>query len=167
MNEAKPGEVITVSAVQFVRHLPGDPRRVWSHLTECDKLSGWYGEDGEIEAREGGRVWLMGGHIRGVVTQWQPERHLAYTWNVFDPGDTKSQHPESYLSLTLEAAGDDTQLTLFHLPIPERYQAQTQMGWHTYLDMLNAALHGEDKSREAFMEKNAALYGVDLDNLAR
>ncbi len=43
----------------------------------------------------------MGGHIRGVVTQWQPPGRLAYTWNVYNPGDAVSSYPESYLILTL------------------------------------------------------------------
>ena len=55
-------------------------------LTDTQRLPGWYG-DGAIEPQVGGKVELMGGHIRGTVTQWQPSRKLAYTWNVFTPGE--------------------------------------------------------------------------------
>jgi hypothetical protein len=42
------------------------------------------------------------------------------------------------------------------------------MGWHTFLDMLGGALHGEEpKPRMDYMEKNAALYGVDFKNLPK
>jgi uncharacterized protein YndB with AHSA1/START domain len=164
----KQGEVIQVGAVRFERRLPGDVERVWSHLTDCEKLINWFGDDGTIEPREGGAVWLMGGHIRGVVTQWKPHRRLAYTWNVFDPGDTESQHPESYLSFELTAENGEVVLTLFHLPIPERFDKQTRMGWHTFLDMLEAAVNGEAvKDRDEYATRNAALYDVDLTNLER
>src|SRR5690348_10552011 len=109
------GETIRLLGVRFERVLPGPAARVWDHLTDCARLSAWYGEDGAIEPREGGRVTLMGGHIRGVVTQWQPEKKLAYTWNVLQPGETVSAYPESYLSFELaKGGGSDVMLTLSH-----------------------------------------------------
>ena len=57
----------------------------------------------------------MDGHIRGVVTQWQPPQRLSYTWNVFNPGDPAdavSAYPESYLTLALERRGGDVLLVL-------------------------------------------------------
>ncbi|MBX5495145.1 MAG: SRPBCC domain-containing protein [Bryobacteraceae bacterium] len=166
MNEK--GEVIEIHAVRFVRTLRGPVERVWSYLTECGKLAAWFGEDGRIEPREGGTIWFMGGHIRGVVTAWKPCRRLAYTWNVFDPGESESRYPETYLTFELEPNGSDVNLTLFHLPVPERFSPQTRMGWHTFLDMLQAVVDGsEAESREVCMNRNAALYGVDLKNLAR
>ncbi len=84
------GQMLRVPAIRFERSLPGGAVQVWAHLTDCAKLSGWYGDDSTIEPREGGQVRLMGGHILGVVTQWIPERKLAHTWNVFAPGETVS-----------------------------------------------------------------------------
>lgn len=160
------GQPYKVCAVRFERRLPGDVARVWAHLTEPAKLSAWYGEDAIVEPREGGTVTLSGGHIRGVVTQWRPGRRLAYTWNVFGPGETESPYPESYLTFDLAPGGDGVTLTLTHLPVLERFEAQNQMGWHTFLDMLTAALDGRTpEPRRAYMERNAAAYGVDLNNL--
>ena len=79
------GESLRVLAVRFVRPLPGPTERVWEYLTDCRKLSAWFGDDGQIEPREGGAIRFMQGHVRGVVTQWKPQRRLAYTWNVFGP----------------------------------------------------------------------------------
>ena len=59
----------------------------------------------------------MDGHIHGVVTQWNPPRRLAYTWNVFNPGEDTFRYPESYLTFELEPSGKDVLLTLTHLPI--------------------------------------------------
>ena len=42
------------------------------------------------------------------------------------------------------------------------------MGWHSMLDIVEAALRGEKiEERSIYMKKNAALTGVDLANLAR
>lgn len=150
--------------VRFERLLPGPIERAWQALTEADLLPGWYGE-GHIEARSGGTVLLMGGHIRGTVTQCLPPHRLTYSWNVFNPGDETSPYPESYLTLELKPAAGDTVLTLTHLPVLERFIKLNAMGWHTYLDMVAATLRGEPvASRDAYMIRNAKTYGIDLAN---
>jgi len=154
------GEIIPESAVRFVRDFDAPPEKIWSFLTQNDRLPEWYGE-GAIEPREGGRVSLMGGHIRGVVTGWRPPEFLAYTWNVFSPGEEASRFPISYLEFSL----DGSRLTLTHRPIPAAMQNQTMMGWHTMLDLIAAGLRGEYPKRADLFAKNAALYGVDMTKL--
>ncbi len=164
------GEIIAMNAVRFTRTLPAPASRVWAFLTRTETLPAWFGE-GTIEPRIGGAVRLMGGHIRGTVTQWHEPHHLAYTWNVFEPddaADARSAHPESYLQLDLTAQDSTTLLALTHFPVPEEFHKQTCMGWHTYLDLTEAATKGDTSlTRTDLMQKNAALYGVDLNNLAR
>ncbi len=159
------------ATVRFERVLPGPIERVWAHLTDTKLLPAWFAEDSTIEPKQGGAVSLMGGHIRGTVTQWRPPHVLTYTWNVFEPdapADAVSDYPESYLQLTLEARGGEVLLTLSHAPILERFEKQNAMGWHTFLDIVAAALRGENVGeRMTYMQKNAALYGVDLQNLVR
>lgn len=156
------GEIVPESAVRFVRELDAPAEKIWSFLTDSTRLPEWYG-DGRIEPREGGKVSLMGGHIRGVVTGWRPQKFLAYTWNVFSPGETESKFPVSYLEFTL----DGSRLTLIHRPIPQAMQNQTMMGWHTMLDLITAGLRGEFPKRADLFPKNAALYGVDTASLKR
>ena len=166
------GEVSSVPCLTFRRTLPGPIEKVWVHLTDTALLPAWFGKESSIEGRQGGMVRLMGGHIRGVVTQWQPPKKLVYTWNVFDPNDgpdAVSVYPESYPTFELEAQeGNKVMLTFTHFPILERFVPQSTVGWHTMLDILIAALNGEAvNERSAFMQKNAELYKVDLNNLAR
>jgi hypothetical protein len=71
----------------------------------------------------------------------------------------------SYLEFALDAADGGTRLVLTHRPIPAAMQAQTMMGWHTMLDLTEAALRGEFPARADLFPRNAALYGVDLNNL--
>jgi uncharacterized protein YndB with AHSA1/START domain len=160
-------ETYRVAAVRFERRLPSPIEKVWEHLTVPQKLSGWFGEASTIEPREGGIVRLMGGHIRGVVTQWKPSRKLAYSWNVFGPGEEESQYPESYLTLDLAKQSGQVALKLTHLPILERFEKQNAMGWHTFLDILAATLVGEQIEPREIYRKNAQAYGVDLSSLTR
>jgi hypothetical protein len=68
----------------------------------------------------------------------------------------------------LEPRGDSVLLTFTHFPVLERFAPQNAMGWHTMLDILEAGLRGgATKPRPEYMKRNAALYGVDLNNLAR
>jgi uncharacterized protein YndB with AHSA1/START domain len=157
----------TLLMVQFERVFPGPIERIWEFITDTQRLSGWFG-DGSIEPRVGGSVKIMGGHIRGIVTQWGPPRRLTYTWNVFSSEEEESSYPESYLTFELGARANDCLLELTHLPILERFKKQNAMGWHTFLDMLGAAIRGEPlEPREVHMKRNAARYGVDLSNLER
>jgi uncharacterized protein YndB with AHSA1/START domain len=150
--------------VRIDRPLPGPADRVWAVLTETRWLPGWYG-DGAIEPLAGGKVELMAGHIKGVVTQWSPPHKLAYTWNVFNPGDATSPYPESYLTLTLAPREDEVVLILEHLPVLERFVRLNAMGWHSYLDMVEAAVRGQPvEARQAYMTRNAKRYGIDLAN---
>jgi uncharacterized protein YndB with AHSA1/START domain len=162
------GEMFRAPGVRFWRRLPGPIERVWAHLTEPAKLGGWYDAGSKIEPREGGAVLLNGGHIKGVVTQWRPPVKFAHTWNVFGPGESVSAYPESYLTLELAMEGGNVGLTLTHLPVLERFEAQNAMGWATFLDILDDTMAAREvRPRRAYMEKNAALYGVDLANLQR
>ncbi|MEI6201091.1 MAG: SRPBCC domain-containing protein [Enhydrobacter sp.] len=143
---------------RFERPLPASREKIWALLTTPALLPGWYGA-GRIEGYVGGQVHLMGGHIKGVVTQWVPQKRLAYTWNVFMPGQAVSGYPESYLTLEL----DDAKLVLTHLPVLDDFVKLNAMGWHTFLDMLEAAARGETvEPREAYMKRSAAVYGVKL-----
>ena len=165
------GEMSKVPCVTFTRTLPGPIEKVWAHITDTKLLPAWFGDNSTIEPRQGGRLSLMGGHIRGVVTQWQPPRKLVYTWNVFGPDDAAdavSAYPESYPTFELEARGADVALTFTHFPVLERFVPQNAMGWHTMLDIISAGVRGEKtEERPVYMKKNAALYGVDLGALQR
>jgi uncharacterized protein YndB with AHSA1/START domain len=161
------GRIIEEAAVLFERTLPASLEKSWAFLTQTECLREWYGE-GVIEPQEGGKVTLMSGHIRGVVTGWRPQQFLGYTWNVFDPGATVSGWPVSYLEFALTPEDANTKLALTHRPILKAVGPQTMMGWHSFLDMLDDGVRGAAvEARGAYMQKNARRYGVDLDNLKR
>jgi uncharacterized protein YndB with AHSA1/START domain len=157
-------QFLHANMVRFDRLLPGPIDQVWAALTDTARLPAWYGV-GAIEPSVAGRVDLMSGHIRGVVTHWKPPHKLAYTWNVFNPGDEVSPYPESYLTLTLGRKESEVVLTLEHLPVLDRFLRLNALGWHSYLDMIDAAVRGQPvESRQAYMTRNAKRYGIDLAN---
>jgi uncharacterized protein YndB with AHSA1/START domain len=162
---------VKLAGVKLERLLPGPITRVWDHLTRPELLPTWFGDKSSIEPRVGGAVRLMDGHIRGTVTQWSPPERLSYTWNVFGPGDqpdATSAYPQSYLTLTLETRGDQVLLRLDHMPVLERFEKQNAMGWHTFIDILSDTLRNQPPlPRHDYMVRNAARYGVDLNNLQR
>ena len=158
------GKTKAETAVRFERLVPGPIERVWNYLTQGDQIARWFGgpvEKYTMEPRVGGVISFGDDHIRGVVTQWKPPKVLAYTWNVFSPGEFESPYPESYVQFELEQKGKDILLILTHRPIPDDFQPQTMMGWHTFLDRLMALLRGDEpETRETLMERNRVLYGV-------
>ena len=95
------------------------------------------------------------------MTQWKPPRLLIYTWNVFAPGEIESRFPESYVTWELKPQDDAVLLTLTHRPMLEEFTAQTMMGWHTFLEMLESVLNGKKpEPHEAVMKRNRIRYGV-------
>jgi hypothetical protein len=87
---------------------------------------------------------------------------------VHAPGEAESAYPESCLSFDLAPVGNEARLLLLRLPILERFEKQNEMGWHSFLDMLGATLRGNPvEDRRVYMERNAARYRVDLNNLRR
>jgi len=161
----EPGSFFKADAVRFERILAATPERAWEFLTIHDRLPGWHGK-GAMEPYPGGVASFMDGHVRGIVTQWNPPGRLAYAWNVYSPGETEPPYPESYVSFELSPQGEDTRLLLTHMPVLERFVRQNAMGWHAFLDMLDDALRGKSvRPRAEYMKTSAALYGADLSSL--
>lgn len=158
------GILIEEKAARFERVLPGPIERVWEHLTGSEHLPLWFGGSGMkyvIEGREGGKVDLANGHVRGVVTRWEPPSLLSYTWNLSGPHGERL--PESFLTFELQPRKDgEVLLVLTHRPIGKPFQPYTLMGWHTFLDLLAALLRGEElENSDEAMRRNGALYGVE------
>jgi uncharacterized protein YndB with AHSA1/START domain len=166
MKGPRKGEIIPESAVRFIRTFDAPAEKIWAFLTEGSWLPEWYG-DGHIEPREGGAVTLMAGHIRGVVTGWRPQKFLAYTWSVFQPGEDTSAWPISYVEFAIEDKGSATILILTHRPIQEAMQKLTMIGWHTMLDLIAHGLENHFPPRLDVMHRNAEIYGVELNALKR
>src|SRR2546426_1552433 len=70
--------------VIFERHIPHPPQRVWSALTEPEKIETWFCARVEIERRLGGEIIEHHDHVgvdvHGEVTRSEAPRVFEHTW---------------------------------------------------------------------------------------
>jgi uncharacterized protein YndB with AHSA1/START domain len=124
------------TAVIAMRSYDTDIEDLWSALTSADRIPRWFMPI-EGDLRLGGRYQLKG-NAGGAVTDCQPPRQLAVTWEF--AGDT------SWVRVTLESETDiRTRLTLEHTAyVPKEFWEQygpgaVGVGWD--LGLLGLALH--------------------------
>ena len=164
------GERIDESTVRFERLLPGPIERVWEYLTDGDKRARWFC-GGNTDLRVGGKVEMHFHNASlstqpdidppekyrdmpekmsfgGTVTQCEPPRLLAHTW------DFEDEHSE--VCYELEEAGDQVRLVLTHRKLASDDEIiSVSGGWHTHLDILEDVLHGREP--RAFWKTHAPL----------
>jgi len=151
------GDDYVVRFERLIDHPLGD---VWDAISTPEGIRGWLG-DARIDLARGGGVRLqfdktVGNVIEGTVTEVDPPRVLEYTFGEED----------SVLRWELSAAGEDaTTLVLTHrLPESAGHLPETLAGWHTLIEMIPAAIAGEDPqwSQEHWDEVRAG-YGPVQD----
>ena len=89
---------------------------VWDALIDPLALAAWFGADAEIDFRPGGAVrfrWPDGTERRGLVTELDPPRRLAFRWRglrTFEAG--LSAADATVVTFTLEPQRDGTRVTV-------------------------------------------------------
>ena len=130
------------SRIRFERHISHPVGRVWSALTEPDRMREWWAAADELELREGGRFvirWLNSdeaGNVaiaRGTVSAIDPPHLLELDSDI-----------HGVMRWELAEAGDgETALTFTStLELPDEYRLKVLAGWHTHMDLLDDALDG-------------------------
>jgi uncharacterized protein YndB with AHSA1/START domain len=125
--------------LRFERLIDKPLERVWAAIATPDGIAGWLG-DAHLELKQDAPIRLrfdktMGNVVEGQITAVDPPTLLEYTFG----------QPDSVLRWELsEAPGGQTSLVISHtLPSPD--QASSALaGWHTLLDMIPAAIDGDD-----------------------
>lgn len=134
-------------ALTLHRRIKAPPEKVYEAWTDPALIARWWGPPGatflsaEIEPRVGGRFAVgmrtpdgerhdVGGEYRELV----PGRKLVFTW-----AWRTTPERQSLVTLTLAAAGEDTELTLLHENFfDEPARDNHQRGWTGALDKLVA-----------------------------
>jgi uncharacterized protein YndB with AHSA1/START domain len=138
--------------IRFERRLAAPVSRVWRAVTDEDEMRSWFPSAVQGERKVGAPLAFpfddnVADTFEGEVTEWEPERVFAFTWN----GDR--------LRIELEPDGDATRLlfvqTLSHLT----EAARTSSGWHFCLANLDAHLGGVAPDPDAWK----GLYSEYLD----
>jgi uncharacterized protein YndB with AHSA1/START domain len=128
-----------MNVVRLERRIEHPVDAVWEAISTPDGIKGWLGR-AQLDLSPGGGVRLqfdktMGNVVEGHVTEVDPPHVLEYTFGQDD----------SILRWELQAEGAGaTRLVLTHtLPAPDQF-ADAAAGWHTLVDMIPAAIEGED-----------------------
>ena len=86
--------------------LPAAPDEVWEALTDPERLSEWFANDVELDARPGGRGvfrWDDGETRHATVDDVVPGERLGFAW-------TDGDGAESHVTIALEEAEQGTRL---------------------------------------------------------
>jgi uncharacterized protein YndB with AHSA1/START domain len=101
-SEERDGEPVRVA--EAVRWYPTTLEDLWEAVTDAERIPRWFLPI-EGDLRLGGRYQLQG-NAGGTITECEPPRHFAVTWEF--GGAT------SWLAVDLEGAGDRARLRLRH-----------------------------------------------------
>lgn len=121
--------------VRFERFYPRSIEKVWSALTEPERLADWMGV-AHVEPHAGGRYELMldGPHrMTGRILVWEPPHVLEFTWS-------NTHAPDSIVRYELSRHGDGTRLVFTHQRMPYATSALMLPGWHVFLARLGSVL---------------------------
>lgn len=122
------------SVLRIERRLAQPPERVWPALLEPERLATWFPTTVTVEPRVGGRVEYGTGEP-GTVTDLDPPRLLAYTWD------------EDHLRWELTPDGDGSLLVLVHTFDDRAGAASFAAGWAGCLDALDGVPEGDHRVR--------------------
>jgi uncharacterized protein YndB with AHSA1/START domain len=145
------------SVLRMERWLKHPPEKVWRAMTEPERLADWFPARITPELRVGGAVaFEFGGD--GVVTDLDPPRLIAYTWDA------------DHLRWELHPDGDGTRLVLLHTFDDRAGAASFAAGWHTCVAALELALDGragEDPGLDhvALHERYVTQFGLDAGSV--
>lgn len=134
------GPYSSATAVRFERWYAASAQELWLALTEPQWMRRWLGAEVSIEGRVGGVVrlrWDSGEEMDGVITVFEPERVLEYTWR------ERALRVDSLVRFELRPERSGMLLVLEHTGVPGDRAAGFGAGWHGHLDALAAALAGQ------------------------
>jgi uncharacterized protein YndB with AHSA1/START domain len=163
------GQIVNPHTVRFERRFPGPIEKVWDNIATPKGLAEWLCPGASMEPRLGGRIDLPFGtspcnttncHVRGIISEYNPPRLLAFSWN-----DTANDLT-STVRFELKQIGEEVQLILTHSSIAPHFMPRVGAGWHTHLDRMFAASRSEkppefeQRFTELLKKYSAALAGI-------
>ena len=105
------------ASIEFVRYFPHHREKVWSAITDNDKLSSWFLTKTRIQPGPSGTVELWFGypthHVYGKIMIWDPPHVLEHEWNI-DPSPELPEGEFSIMRWELISEDGGTVLKLTH-----------------------------------------------------
>jgi uncharacterized protein YndB with AHSA1/START domain len=153
----------TIPAAEVTLPIAAPPAEVFAYLTDPARYVRWMGATAVLDARPGGRYEVAmrdGFRAAGSYAEVDAPHRVVFSWGFADdeaathtkhaPGQAPpvgSEMPagSTRVTVTLEADGDGTLLTLRHDRLPSRELAAAhQVAWETYLPRLAILAAGGD-----------------------
>lgn len=140
----------TKPSLTLKRRLKAPRARVWEAWTTGQALKRWFGPNdsttidvADVDLRPGGRYRIVmresngeKHEIGGIYREIQPQARLVFTWAWITTPER-----ESLVTILLEDAGGETELTLTHEHFfDEAVRDRHQHGWNGSLDRLGRHL---------------------------
>jgi uncharacterized protein YndB with AHSA1/START domain len=149
------------SIARFERHLKHSVEKVWSYLTENEKLAKWFSELRVDDLREGGSIKfdMQDGTFEEIkIIELKMYSVLEYTWGEDRVRFELYPEPEGCLLVLKETITAITN----HTP-------RDLAGWHVCLDVIDALLddrtiESRDEAWKAWHEKYIRAIGNVIEN---
>ncbi len=141
------GDFVETSASSAARlelsgEVPGTPDDAYAAFVDPGRITSWWPDEAEIDARVGGTYILqwpaMEWTLRGVYTKLDPGGVVAFTWS----WDHEPDVPERTVRVELSAADDGTRIVLTHGEYTPEDAEERQGhldGWQFFLGRLRTA----------------------------
>lgn len=136
---------MTDSTIRKTMYLNATPEKVWSYLTDPEKLSLWF-HPPKTPLAEGQPLEMFGTEsgdrlIWGTVNVARKPEYLEYSFTVKPMGDAVS-----LVKWSLEAIPGGTRLSLEHSGLPQGTEAfgltlSLDKGWDDHMARMRASLH--------------------------
>ena len=103
---------------------------------------------GTFDGYNGGAIDLIntvsGSHVTGNIPVWDLHRVFEHEWHISPNQMFPYGEPESVIRWELEQDGDsDTIFTVTHSRLTKSIALRLALGWHAYLDRLEAILNSQ------------------------
>ena len=129
--------------------LPVAPDEAFALITQPERLRRWMTVSAYVDLRAGGDYrWTVvpGAHAAGTVREVEPGRRVVLGWG-WDEGVTPPADG-SLLTVTIEPAGDGSQVTLIHEGLTTEEEKNHAEGWDHFLERLEAAATTGDAGQD-------------------
>lgn len=114
-------EKIKVSTI-----LPCSAQELYTAWLSSKEHSAFTGSRAKIDPKKNGEFTAWDNYIQGTTIELEPYKRIVQTWRTTEfPDDS----PDSKLEIILEAAKNETKITLIHSQIPDGQAEEYKKGW--------------------------------------
>jgi len=112
-------------------HIKATPEDIYTALTNPLTIEIWSGASAEMEAVAGTEFSLWDGDITGLNLELEPGKKIVQEWYFEEDEETLPEN-KSIVTIKLHADGNNTDVELLHVNIPDEAFENIVDGWDRY-----------------------------------